>query len=207
MHRHRFGSYLTISMLTLLLWQTTSVASSAATIPESSDVVLIYDNADTEQQGRYNFMFTVDGDMTIYPCEANYCSVVQFQDRGQVTMTVYKLPEGFPRASTVQDPAKLEEYKQLAESTYTLEDIQTNWLPDKDGRPYQTVQLSPDGKVTIESNTYNKPDINTKMSTSKSGFWSARNIIAIVVGVLAIATIIFAGWYLRNYIRRRNRNL
>lgn len=183
-----------------------SPAVFAATIPESTDVVMVYDDADAEQQGRYDFMYTVEGDTTIYPCEANYCSVAQFKNSGTVTMTVYKLPEGFPRVSTIKDLAKLQEYKQLAEHTYVIEDVQTDLLPDQDGRPYQTVYLSSDGSVKAESNVYNKPEINPNSSDTVTGFWSARNIIAMVIGVLAIAALIVGGWYLRSYIRKRNMN-
>lgn len=180
-------------------------ALHAEVIPESSDVVLLYDagenEPDLEQQSKHNYMFTVDGDSTIYPCEANYCSLSDLKDRGEVTMTIYKLPEGFPRASNVVDPAKLAEYRDSAEQQYSIEEIRTDLLPDDEGRPYQTINLSSDGTFELDNAVYNKPELNNKSKSDADGFWQSRNVLAIIFGVVAAISIVVGGFYLRKYLR------
>lgn len=138
----------------------------AASIPQASDVILVYDNANTEQQGKYNFLFTVQNDPIIYPCEGNRCSMVNFRALGEATITVYKLPEGFPRVAGLQDQAKLQEYINQADQHYRLTGIATNWDTTSDGRPYQLVYLSPDGSYRIEAETYSKPSTNSNVTTA-----------------------------------------
>ena len=74
----------------------------SAAIPAAGDLVLQYENDAADKQLKYNYLFTVDGDATIYVCQANHCSMSQFKDKsGTVSVTLYKLPDGFPRPQTL----------------------------------------------------------------------------------------------------------
>lgn len=181
-------------LITLLLLIGLPSSVQAETIPQASDVVLIYNNASEEQQAKYNFIYTVNDDNTIYTCEANRCSILPVRDRGTVIMTVYKLPEGFPRVNTEVDQNKLAQYKQQAEQTYVLNSIVTNLSTSGETRPYQLVHLTPDGQATIDNATYTKPDINVPKdnatpSTNKGLWWK------VLLGIISVGLVGTGGYY------------
>lgn len=123
-------------------------SAHAATVPAPSEVVMIYDHAVLEEQSNYNFLFTIDGDNTIYPCSANRCSLAPFIAQPTVTMTVYKLPDGFQRVSQLTGQSTLQEYLVLADHRYTLENIPTQPTTTEGVRTYQLAYLQPDNTAT-----------------------------------------------------------
>ena len=168
---------------------------SAATIPEASDVVLIYNNASEENQDKFNFVFRVNGDAFVYACEANRCSTQQFSDKQSVTLTIYKLPDGFPRPDTIVDQTKLVEYAEKADQIYTLESVPTNLSSESEGRPYQIVYLNPDGSFESTSATYDKPLIKIKRDEdeviNKFPWFPALIGLLIIVAVSATGVLIW----------------
>ncbi|MDP3970282.1 MAG: hypothetical protein Q8P90_01140 [bacterium] len=174
----------------------------AVTIPEASDVVLIYDNANDEQQGKYNYLYQVQNESEIFPCEASKCSTDAFRDRGTITMVVYKLPEGFPRVQGIADQDNLQDYVDSAEQQYVLENIVTDWSSGVDGRPYQLVHLYPDGTAVIDAITYNKPEINGDKGDVVVEEKDSK--LAIILGSLLLAIVLVIGSiFLWRFIQRR----
>ncbi len=178
-----------IALISLSIFMPTAILASS--IPESSEVVLIYENANNEQQTRYNYVYTVNDDPIIYTCAANRCSMQQLRDRGSVTMTVHKLPDGFSRPSNIVDQKVLQEYIDLAEKTYVLNNISTNLSASADGRPYLEVNLYADGTSTISSANYDKPEFNQdeNLTDDEAGLAMWMKILlgtgaAIAVGIL-----------------------
>lgn len=137
-------------MIWFLLLFTHSVLAVAVAQP--SDVVLAYESADIEGQSKENYLFTVEGDVTLYPCEANRCSLAEFTDQSYVNLTIYKLPEGYPRVATVVDQSTLQEYAAAAAITYTVPNVATTLSADgSDTRTYQTLQLKADGSYELDT--------------------------------------------------------
>ncbi len=124
----------------------------AGAVPQTTDIVLIYEGANIEDQGKDNYVYTVADDDTIYTCEANRCSLAQFASQAQITMTIYKLPEGYPRVAGVIDQVTLQKYKQAASQTYTVPNVST--APAGDGsnnRTFQELQLQADGSFSVDT--------------------------------------------------------
>lgn len=161
----------------------------AANIPGASEVVLIYENAAIEQQSRYDFIFTINNDPTIYPCVANRCSMQPFRDLGNVTMTVYKMPEGFPRVANIVDQKVLNEYITLAEKRYVLENIATNLSTVEDGRQYQEAYVYADGTVKLQTANYDKPEFNQDESAADENS-TGKLIWKIVIGLVGAAVVV-----------------
>lgn len=174
----------------------------ASSIPESSEVVLVYDNANAEQQTRYNYIYTVNDDSTIYACEANRCSMQELRDRGSVTMTVYKLPDGFSRPSNIVDQKLLQEYVTLAEKSYVLNNISTNLSATDSGRPYLEVNLYADGTSTIASANYDKPEFNQDTS-GQTGSAGLAMWLKIVIGVIAIMVLVGLAFFVLRLLKAR----
>lgn len=160
----------------------------ADTIPEASDVVLIYDNAAVEDQNQYSFVFRANDDATVYPCSANICSTQQFRSWGTMSMHLYLLPEGFPRPDAVVDQEKLVEYANRADQEYFLEDIPTKWDPEDEGREYLLVNLNSDGTASSKSATYDKPLLKANKEES-----DASGIPWLPIGMGALVLISVAG--------------
>lgn len=169
------------------------ITTWASSIPESSEVVLVYENANEEQQTRYNYIYTVNDDSTIYACEANRCSMQELRDRGSVTMTVYKLPDGFSRPSNIVDQKLLQEYVTLAEKSYVLNNISTNLSATDSGRPYVEVNLYADGTSTIASANYDKPEFNQDKNrqTGNTGLSMWLKIIIGIIAVIVVGVLVF----------------
>lgn len=170
-----------------MAWLILFIAQSvlAAAVAQPSDIVLIYESADIEEQGKENYLFTAEGDETLYPCEANRCSLVEFADQNQVNLTIYKLPEGYPRVATIIDQSTLQEYAAAAAITYTVSNVATTLSADgSDTRSYQTVQLKADGSyelgtVSQERNVLLQEDTVTEQSRKSNIMWYI--IIGLVV--------------------------
>ena len=165
------------------------VAAGAAVLAQSSEVVLVYDGAGEEDQGRHSFLYTIAGDDTIYPCDANRCDMSEYSERGAVDLTVYKLPEGFPRPQGIADQARLQEFIDSADNTYQLGSIQTDLRDTGDGKQFYTVSVWPDGTHQLNETTYDKADPNTPVEEEGSENeatpgWIVGLIVALVVVVL-----------------------
>lgn len=170
----------------------------AAALPQPADVVLLYENEPAEAQSKYNYLFTVAGDTTIYPCAANRCSLEPFRDQAAVDLTIYKLPEGYPRVANVVDQATLAEYVAAAEHTYTIGEVFTNPTnTDPSGRTFQEVQLSADGSASLRAVTQKKNYDPTTAANSKSGWrrwlWPAAAVV-ISLGLLLGALWLWRLW-------------
>jgi hypothetical protein len=190
-------SLLTFLGLSTAAWLVPAV-SLAQTIPQASDIVVVYENADIEQQARYNFLFTVEGDAMVYPCEANRCSTEPFRDKSSINITLYKLPDGFPRPQGIPDQAKLREFIQLSEQQYTLSNIQPNLQTSGSERPYYEAQLSSNGKVKVNLQSYTKPvEEDATLSTKRTALWVW--IVGLAVGIaVLVATAILGRKYIMN---------
>lgn len=123
---------------------------------------MIYDHATLTQQSNYNFLFTIAGDSNIYPCSANRCSLASFTAQPTVTMTVYKLPDGFQRLSNLADQTTLQTDLKLADHQYTLQNIPTQPTNAAGNRTYELAYLQPDGTATtVLSDTITANSIQT----------------------------------------------
>lgn len=165
--------------------------SLAATIPTASDVVLVYNNnAALTQSGRYHFLYTVQDDPEIYACEINRCSTAKWAKQGSITMTIYKLPDGFVTGAGLVNPTLLQQYLEHAEQTYVVPNIVTD-ISTKLGRQFQTVNLLPNGKFTLQQSTYIKPieqivhsSYQIKLPTKPSylAWWVGGGIALVLLG-------------------------
>lgn len=167
----------------------------AENIPTESDVVVIY-QTDTETV-KHQYLFTIAGDATIYPCIENRCNLSQWQGSAVVTMTVYVLPEGFTTVSNVVNPAVLQSYQSAAERTYVLTDIATQPATNS-GRSYQTVTLQADGSYSTAANSYVKPDVKDQRAINSNKSLAtpdnSKRYIGLIVagtGVIAVLGILF----------------
>lgn len=160
------------------------VASQAAAIPTASDLVLHYDQDDAEAQSKHNYLFTVAGDDTIYACETDHCNMSQFKSRGNLTLTIYQLPDGFPRPQTVPNQSTLRNYVAQAQHEYTLSDIPTNLVNTDKGLPYQLVQLYADGSSELKTQYYTTPtdNVNAAGFTIPGWLWWGLGIAVVVAG-------------------------
>lgn len=172
-----------------MIWFALVFAQSvlAAAVAQPSDIVLIYESTDSAAQGKENYLFTVAGDNTIYPCDANRCSLAEFTDQATINLTIYKLPEGYPRVATVVDQVTLQEYVASAVTTYTVPNVSTTPPGDgSTGRTFQELQLKADGSfeldvVSQERNTLLQEDVVETKPRSKY-------IWALVIGVIVLGT-------------------
>lgn len=161
----------------------------AAAVAQPSDVVLIYESADIEAQGKENYLFKLEGDEKLYPCEANRCSLAEFTDQSQVNLTIYKLPEGYPRVATVVDQSTLLEYASVAVITYTVPNVATTLSADgSDMRTYQTLQLKADGSyeldiVSQERNALLQEDVVTEQSWKGFIWYIIVGLVVVGLGV------------------------
>lgn len=131
-------------MLWLLLW-VFSIPAVAASLPQPSDVVFIHEGVNEEQQGDFNYIFTLDGDGTIYTCQANRCSLADWRDQPTINATFYQLPEGYQRVATVVDQSTLAEYRTNAVQQFRLEGLATTLSATDSSRSYHTVTIKSDG--------------------------------------------------------------
>ena len=123
----------------------------AASLPQPSDVVFIHEGVVEEQQGDFNYIFTVAGADTIYTCQANRCSLSDFRDQSTVNATFYQLPEGYQRVATVVDQATLAEYLANAVQEFRLENLATTLSATESSRSYHTVTIQDDGSFTRDT--------------------------------------------------------
>lgn len=138
------------NMVWLLLWLFPSV-TQAATLPQPSDVVFIHDGVNEDQQSDYNYIFTIDGDDTIYTCQANRCSLGDFRDQSTITATFYELPEGYQRVATIVDQTILEEYRTNAAEEFRLEGLETTLTATNSSRSYYTVTIFAEGSFELDT--------------------------------------------------------
>lgn len=178
----------------------------AENIPTTADLVLTYiTEAETT---KHNYLFTIEGDNTIYTCLANRCGLGRWSDRAGINLTIYVLPEGFTAVSRVVDPAVLQLYLAKAEKTYVLNSIVPS-PATSNGRGYQTVVLRDDGSVEIETNTYVKPDVKEqraaqKKTQTKEISTPAQQIL--VISAIGIAIVLLGIWLWRHWRARRLRS-
>ena len=189
------------SLYVVLAWCSVPLLSQAAAVAQSSEVVLVYENASEEEQGRYSFVYTVNDDPTIYACEANRCDTAHLSDMEMVTMTVHKLPEGFPRPQDIADQSRLEEFANSAEQTYRLENIATNLKDNGSGKPFFNVQLFADGSSVVDQATYDKVDPNTPVVDNEVNANTSSWVWAIVGGLSLVAILAGGGLFM---IRRQS---
>lgn len=123
----------------------------AATLPQPSDVVFLHDGVAEEQQADYNYIFTIDGDDTIYTCQANRCSLTDFRDQSTVSGSFYQLPEGYQRVATVVDQSTLQEYRDNAVQEFRLDNIETTLEASGGERSYHTVTIQADGSFARDT--------------------------------------------------------
>lgn len=119
----------------------------AVALPQPSDVVLLHAGVAEEDQSDYNYIFTVDGDDTIYTCQANRCSLAAFRDQTAVSVTFYELPEGYQRVANLVDQTVLQEYQANAVQQYRVEALETALAATASARSYHTLTIQPDGSV------------------------------------------------------------
>ncbi len=180
----------------------------AASVAEASEVVLWYENESENTQLRYNYIFTLDGDDTVYTCTANRCSMNDFSNLGTISMNLYKMPQGFPRVANVVDQEILQEYVTLAEQNFRIDNIATDWTSVDNDRPYQQVQLYADGSVEVSRAVYEKADLNGTEAVGTDEGSVFGLILKILLGV-CIAAIVVAGGILgwRYWQQHRKRQL
>lgn len=171
--------------------------AAASALPQTSDVVLIYENVSNEEQTKYNYLFTVEGDDTIYPCSANRCSVEPWRDRESLTLKIYQLPEGYPRVATIVDQTTLAEYKAAAEQNFTIKNILTNPSSDDSGRTFQQVTLHADGSAEVETITQAK----NAQAQEASGYGTWRRYLWPVLIVSAILILGIGIWLGRRKVK------
>lgn len=131
-----------------------------STIPQAADIVVVYDNAEPEDQARHSFLFSAGSDATLYACDANKCNTEIASESGVTSVTIYKLPEGFPRPQGIADQKKLQEFADSAEQRYVLDSIDLGLKTESTDRPYYMMYAASDGSFTLEQVNYNKPLIN-----------------------------------------------
>lgn len=133
--------------LTLLLSLFLPHWVQAVALPQPSDVVLLHDGVAEEDQSDYNYIFTVDGDDTIYTCQANRCSLASLRDQAAVSVTFYELPEGYQRVANLVDQSVLQEYRANAVQQYRVEALETALAATESTRSYHTLTIQADGSV------------------------------------------------------------
>lgn len=141
-------------------------------LPQPSDVLLLHADQAEETQTAYNYIFTVDGDDTIYTCQANRCSLADFRAQPSVSLTVYQLPEGYQRVATVIDQATLAEYRSVAVASYRLEQLDTDLTADAASRSYHTITIQTDGSVILDTtNQVRNADPASTSNTGNAWLW------------------------------------
>jgi hypothetical protein len=183
---HKLSANLVLAMVLCL---GSSNVTLAANIPDASDVILMYGTAASDQQTKYNFLFTVEGDNGIYACDGNRCSTSQWEEQGTITMTVYKLPDGFTRVSTIVDASVLQSYIAQAEQSYRVPNISTNLTATNAGRQYQTIRLEPNGQFTLETSAFAKTDI-TNLKTEQPATQSTQELLLTGKIMVSIITVV-----------------
>lgn len=183
----------------VLLWQLfLPTLGAAVALPQPSDVVLWYEDGDVEAQTKYDYLFTVAGDDTIYPCAANRCSLEPFLEQGTVDLTIYKLPEGYPRVANIVDQDTLVEYRNAAEQTYKIAGVST--MPtntdeeaDSTGRTFQEIHLKADG--SFESSTVTQ-ERNSQLITDEATTTGWPRWLWPVVGLIGLVGVVGVGVWL-----------
>ncbi|MBI4407474.1 MAG: hypothetical protein HY565_03165 [Candidatus Kerfeldbacteria bacterium] len=125
--------------------------AQAATLPQPSDVVLLHEGVAEDAQSDYNYIFTVDGDDTIYTCQANRCSLIPFRDQALVNIVVYELPDGYQRVANLVDQSVLQEYQANAAHQYRVEGLETALTATASTRSYHTLTIQADGSIEREA--------------------------------------------------------
>jgi hypothetical protein len=182
------------------------VSVQAENIPSMNAVVLVYQNE--QETGKHNYLFTISGDDTIYPCAANQCDMGKWNAASAVNMTIYVLPSGFNRVANMIDRLVLREYVKAAERTYVLNNLTVAGSSIGSGRAYQTVTLKEDGSYKVSAGNYVKPDVkeqrntNKDMTDNKAGF-SVQQVMAVIAGVALVLVVgiwlwrFYKSWRLR----------
>ncbi|MFA5995351.1 MAG: hypothetical protein WCW27_03035 [Patescibacteria group bacterium] len=193
---------LVFSVITLA-WPASTWAEN---IPAMNAVVLLYQNE--QETSKHNYLFTISGDDTIYPCAANQCDMAKWTAVTTVNMTIYVLPAGFNRVASMVDQLVLREYTQAAERTYQLNNFNIVGSSTGGGRAYQTVALQADGSYQISANNYVKPDVKEQRNTNKittedSASFSVQQVAALIGGVLLVLAVGVGLWRFYKYWRLR----
>lgn len=149
------------------------VVVQAATLPQPSDVVLLHDGVTEGKQSDYNYIFTVDGDDTIYTCQANRCSLASFRDQASVNIIVYELPEGYQRVANLVDQSVLQEYRTNAVQQYRVEGLETALAATASTRSYHTLTIMADGTVARDavSQERNPAEVSAAAGSSYAWIW------------------------------------
>lgn len=155
-------------MIKTMLW----LFVLAATLPQPSDVVFIHDGVVEEQQGDFNYIFTLDGDDTIYTCQANRCSLADWRDQPTINATFYQLPEGYQRVATVVDQSTLAEYRTNAIQEFRLEGLETTLSTIGSSRSYHTVTIAADGSFFRDTVSQERnAEVDKANSTNLTWLW------------------------------------
>ena len=167
----------------------------AANIPQPSDVVFVHEAVSEDKQDSYNYIFTLANDDTIYTCQANRCSLLDFRNQPKVDVTFYQLPEGYQRVAGMVDQAVLQEYRSAAVAQYHFSDLETELSSAITARSYHVVTIHEDG--TYDRDTASKernlgPDLQTQTQSMTWIWWFVGGAIVMAAG---------AGWILW---KRRN---
>ncbi|MFA6475171.1 MAG: hypothetical protein WCV88_03105 [Patescibacteria group bacterium] len=176
-----------IWFLTLLF----PLMAQAVSLPQPSDVVLLHDGQSDEQQTRYNYVFTLANDATIYTCQGNRCSLTPFREQASVDATFYQLPEGYPRVANLTDQTILQSYQQAAVAQYSVTGLATALEAGDKNRSYHTINIKADGSYTSDAVTQerNKPIVLDDTNAVKYWPW-------VVGGVIGVLLILSAGYYI-----------
>lgn len=159
-----------------------------STIPQAADIIVVYDNAEPEDQARHSFLFSAGGDATLYACDANKCNTETASESGITSVIIYKLPEGFPRPQGIADQKKLQEFADSAEQRYVLDSIDLGLKTEAADRPYYIMYASNDGSFTLEQANYNKPLINHELEeVIEEASRSWLTWLAVGVGIVLVA--------------------
>jgi len=178
-----------------MIWFALVFAQSvlAAAVAQPSDIVLIYESTDSAAQGKENYLFMVEGNTTIYPCDANRCSLAEFTEQATVNLIIYKLPEGYPRVATVVDQATLQEYVTAAATTYIVPNVSTTPPGDgSTGRTFQELQLKADGSFTLDVVSQERNALLQEDAVETES--RAKYIWALVIGVIVLGAVGAGFW-------------
>lgn len=182
-------------MLTWILFLLLPLTAQAANLPQPSDVVFLHDAVDEDKQDSFNYIYTVAGDDTIYTCQANRCSLLEFREQSTVDVTFYQLPEGYQRVASIVDQAVLQEYRDLATANYHFTALETELSASATTRSYHVVNVHEDGSYDNDTTSQERnADLNDD-EASGLGIW-----LWVIIGS-AIVVAAAAGWLLW---KRRN---
>ncbi len=143
----------------------------AATLPQPSDVVLLHEGVTEEKQSDYNYIFTVDGDDTIYTCQANRCSLTLFRDQETVQVVIYELPEGYQRVANLVDQSVLQEYQANAAHQYQVEGLETALTATASTRSYHTLTIQADGSIERDAVSQERNPAEISVAAGSKHAW------------------------------------